>query len=166
VASKQEVETSVIGGSTFLLVLGLLLLGTGAVVLYDQTRGLRNNNPGNIKYNANIQWQGQVGEDSGGFVIFDTMTDGVRALALNLYNYGQDGLNTVQAIITRWSTTDQAAYVANVSAALGVAPTDTLDMTDTTTITNLVNAIITQENGLNPISAATIQTGVSEAVPA
>jgi len=154
------------GSSWLLLLLGLLLLGGGGVAAYYTVRGLRNNNPGNIKYNPANQWQGQTGQDADGFVIFDTMVNGIRALAETLRNYGRQGYNTVQAIISRWSTTDQAAYIANVAAALQVSPSDTLDMTDADTITNLTNAIITQENGFNPLSAATIQAGVSEGMNA
>jgi hypothetical protein len=159
---KRETEN----GSVFLLLIGLLLLGGAGVGVYETVRGLRNNNPGNIKYNAANSWQGQVGQDSGGFVIFDTMVDGVRALAKILDNYGAAGYNTVQAIISRFSATDQSAYIANVSAALNVDPTTVLDMTNTDTITNLVNAITTQENGFNPLSAATITAGVSSAMNA
>lgn len=163
---SQRSEGSGGGASIFLLLLGLALLTGAGVGVYYTVRGLRNNNPGNIKYNANNQWQGQTGFDSDGFAIFDTMTDGVRALARILTNYGGQGLDTVQEIITKWSTTDQAAYVANVAAALDVDPNDVLDMTNEDTITNLTNAIIKQENGFNPISAAVIQTGVSEGMNA
>lgn len=154
------------GASVFLLLLGLALLTGTGVVVYNQVRGLRNNNPGNIRYNAANQWQGQTGQDADGFCIFDTMVDGVRALARILWNYGAAGLNTVQGIISKYSATDQAAYIANVSRALQVSPTDALDMTNADTITNLTNAIISQENGLNPLSAATISAGVSEGMNA
>lgn len=154
------------GGSVLLLLLGLALLTGTGVEVYEQVRGLRNNNPGNIRYNAANQWQGQIGQDADGFCIFDTMVDGVRALARILYNYGAEGYVTVQAIISKYSATDQAAYIANVSRALQVAPTDTLDMTNADTITNLVNAITSQENGLNPLSASTISVGVSEGMNA
>lgn len=154
------------GASVFLLLLGLgLLTGTG-VAVYEQVRGLRNNNPGNIRYNAANNWQGQTGQDAQGFVIFDTMVNGVRALARILYNYGQAGLDTVQAIISKYSATDQAAYITNVSTALQVSPTDMLNMESADTITNLVNAIIKQENGLDPLTAATISAGVSEGMNA
>jgi hypothetical protein len=110
-------------------------------------RGIRNNNPGNIKYNVANDWQGQTGQDSGGFATFDTEANGIRAIAVILKNYSSHyGLNTVDGLIRRWSATDQDAYVANVSAALGVSPYDSIDITDTATLTTVVDAIIAQED--------------------
>ena len=126
-------------------------------------RGIRNNNPGNIKYNAANQWQGQTGQDSGGFATFDTEADGVRAIAVILKNYSSHyGLNTVDGLIRRWSATDQDAYVANVSAALGVSPYDSIDITDPATLTTMVDAIISQEDS----KAADLALDVSGAVSA
>jgi len=45
----------------------------------------KNNNPGNIKASPE-PWQGQVGVDSRGFVIFDTYDNGMRALQISLRN--------------------------------------------------------------------------------
>ena len=45
----------------------------------------RNNNPGNIRPSAQ-PWQGQVGIDSHGFVIFDSYENGRRALLISLTN--------------------------------------------------------------------------------
>ncbi|UZT50085.1 internal (core) protein [Enterobacter phage 01_vB_Eclo_IJM] len=46
------------------------------------TRGIRNNNIGNIRVSKD-QWEGATGDD-GSFVTFDTPDSGVRALAKNL----------------------------------------------------------------------------------
>ncbi|MGH9780201.1 MAG: structural protein P5 [Candidatus Acidiferrales bacterium] len=151
------------GSSWLLLLLGLLLLGGTGAAIYYAARGLRNNNPGNIKYNAANNWQGQTGQDSDGFVIFDTMQDGVRALALLLINYGAQGYDTVSSIISHFSATDQAAYISDVASDLSVDPNATLDMTSADTISNLVNAITLQENGFNPLTASTVSSGVSQA---
>lgn len=110
-------------------------------------RGIRNNNPGNIRYNAANQWQGQTGQDAAGFCTFDTPENGVRAIAVILKNYSRHyGLNTVDGIARRWSATDQEAYVTNVSAALGVGPYDTISLDDASTLTTFVDAIIVQED--------------------
>jgi hypothetical protein len=57
-------------------------------------RGFRNNNPGNIDFHASIPWQGQLGVEeppAGGgrprFARFDTLDDGLRALAINSLGY-------------------------------------------------------------------------------
>lgn len=158
-------------------IVGLLLVGGGVAYVYYSQRGLRNNNPGNIMLEAGQTWQGQLTqaqvEQAGGtwdgtFVQFDTMTDGVRALILTLSNYiNADGVAPdVSDIITRWSATDQDAYVADVASALGVAPTDTLTMNSATYIA-LAQAITTQENGANPIDISIYQQAAAEAgVPA
>lgn len=111
-------------------------------------RGIRNNNPGNLEYNASIQWNGQTGQDANGYCTFDTMENGIRALTLDLQNAQTiHSRNTVYDIITNFSATDQAAYVANVSQALGVDAHDSIDTSDANTIEGLVTAVIKQECG-------------------
>ncbi len=128
-------------------------------------RGIRNNNPGNLKYNASIKWQGQTGQDAQGFCTFDTMTDGVRAMAIDLKNAQTiHGRNTVYDIVVNYSLTDQDAYVSNVSAALGVDPHDTIDITDPTTLYDYMTAAIKQESGELGYLAAlpVLSTGIAE----
>ena len=64
-------------------------------------KGLRNHNPGNLRYVASVPWNGQVGDDGTGYAVFDTDEHGVRALGHQLQTYSSLGLNTVTAIITR-----------------------------------------------------------------
>lgn len=110
----------------------------------DLPRGIRNNNPGNIKDDG-TSWQGMAGSD-GVFVIFTDMSWGVRAMATALVNMIRKGYNTVGTLIPQWSATDQAAYVANVASRMGIAPGD-LITTDVPTLSALMRAMITQENG-------------------
>lgn len=107
-------------------------------------RGIRNNNPGNIKDDG-TSWQGMAGSD-GVFVIFADMSWGTRAMATALTNMIRKGYNTVGTLIPQWSATDQSAYVANVASRMGIAPGDTIT-TDVPTLTSLMRAMITQENG-------------------
>jgi hypothetical protein len=106
-------------------------------------RGMRNNNPGNITIGDN--WQGMVGND-GTFLIFADMSWGIRALGTSLINMINKGYNTIQTLIPQWSATDQAAYIANVSAYTGLDPAEQLG-TDNDTISGLIIAISNQENG-------------------
>jgi hypothetical protein len=124
------------------------LANEGNIVMNGQTRGERNNNPGNIKISGN-QWEGLAEVQSDPvFAVFTSPEYGIRAIGKLLTNYYQNyGLNTVQGLITRWSSTDQAAYVQNVAMALGVTPTTVIDVTDPNTLQSLVAAIIQQENG-------------------
>lgn len=107
-------------------------------------RGIRNNNPGNIK--AGDGWQGSVGQDSGGFIVFADMSWGTRAIGQALINMINKGYDTIATLIPQWSATDQAAYVASVSASTTIDPATQLG-TDTDTISSLIRAIVTQENG-------------------
>ncbi len=110
----------------------------------DLPRGIRNNNPGNIKDDGTT-WQGMAGSD-GLFVIFADMSWGTRAMGTALTNMIRKGYNTVGTLIPQWSATDQAAYVANVAGRMGISPGDTLT-TDVPTLSALMRAMITQENG-------------------
>lgn len=122
------------------------------------TRGLRNNNPGNIKFAVPNNWRGQIGVDDKGFVIFDSMANGVRALGILLRNYSGMGLNTVEKIISRWSATDREPYIRNVSLWLGVNPQSPLDVN--ARLTELAAGIIRQENGKQPFSIEQINEWV------
>lgn len=121
-----------------------------SIVTTGQTRGERNNNPGNIVHGS-AQWQGlATTQTDPTFIQFIAPQWGIRAIAHTLDTYFNSyGLNTVRKLITRWSATDQAAYVANVAKALGVGPDDPIDPTDPATSKSLVAAIIMQENGRN-----------------
>jgi hypothetical protein len=145
-------------------VLGGVLLAAAGLLIYSRTqsgsnavgdlvdkvtstiRGIRNNNPTNMK-DAGIQWQGMTGVDPDGFLIFDTMANGLRAPVINLRNYGRlDGITTVDGVARRWSKTNQDAYSANLSRWLGVDPQDSIDLEDRYTLGQLVRGIIRQED--------------------
>ncbi len=79
---------------------GIILLG---VTMPGKTRGLRNNNPGNIKYDGS-QWVGLVGKDEKGFCKFDTMNHGLRALGIVILNYQKKyGINTLAKFGDRYA---------------------------------------------------------------
>ena len=48
-------------------------------------RGIRNNNPLNLKYDENA-WQGRTGQDADGFAIFALIENGFRAGVKNFVN--------------------------------------------------------------------------------
>ena len=85
----------------------------GAIMLTSQlkkTRGMRNNNPGNIRQTS-IKWLGEedystpgVTDDDPSFEEFDTMEYGIRALGRLLRNYQRlYGLETIHQIINRYA---------------------------------------------------------------
>lgn len=147
------------------LILAVLLLGGGGYAVYTMTRGLRNNNPGNIRYDG-TPWEGLANPPSDGtFAIFISPEYGIRAMARILENYVTvDGVpSSVTGIISRWAPStenDTAAYIASVQQQMGLAGgPDTIDLS--TDLPALIAAIIHHENGLNPYTAATIAGGIS-----
>lgn len=103
------------------VVLGLAVVGGGGYVAITKLpAGLRNKNPGNLMYNANIRWQGQVGKDSKNRLIFDTMHNGIRAMARDLMTKQGRGLNTIAKIIPVYAPAgdgnDVPAYIASVES--------------------------------------------------
>ncbi|VVE41462.1 hypothetical protein PMO31116_04141 [Pandoraea morbifera] len=133
----------------------------GAVPGQDKSlpRGLRNNNPGNIRYGKFAQDQGAIGKDSGGFAIFQTAEDGLRALGELLRSYARRGLNTVRGVINRWappSENDTGAYVGAVAKRLGVGEDQALNMNDPKVIAGLTAEITRHENGRNPFTPEAI----------
>ena len=149
----------------FLLFIGiaaLLIAGTGGAI-YMQTRGLRNNNPGNIRHGSS-RWQGMSADQSGdsAFVQFDTPEYGIRALTKLLRNYQtRYELFTVRDIINRWappSENDTGAYVGHVARIAGVNPDQRININDK--MVPIVTAIIKHENGLQPYSQETIAKGI------
>lgn len=131
-------------------------------------RGIRNNNPGNIK-DSGIAWQGAVPGTDPSFVSFSSPEAGIRALALNAQHLQErDGAQTVGDLISKWAPesdhNDTQAYIADVSKRMGINPSTPIDLQDPTQLTALTNAIITHENGDNPYSPEQVQTGVMAAM--
>ncbi len=123
-------------------------------------RGIRNNNPGNLDKGS--PWQGLV--DNPNEPRFCTFIDpvwGIRALAVTLITYhdkrrAKDGSNidTIREVIERWappSENNTAAYVKEVSKAVGVDPDTVINLHRYDTLRPLVEAIIRHENGRGPL---------------
>lgn len=125
------------------------------------TRGVRNNNPGNIDYNPRNAWQGQLGLEVGvpfpRFARFDIPENGIRALGKLLINYrgkdgmpgvGGPGIDTVRETITRWAPGNEnntEAYIAAVARRLGVNANDVIEVRKLATLRVMVTSIISHE---------------------
>lgn len=113
-------------------------------------RGIRNNNPGNIRRTGE-SWKGlskaQIDND---FFRFDDPVYGIRALMVILINYQKRyGLRSISSIIRRYapsSENDTAAYIQSVSKHVGIEP-DTQVFMGKTMLISLAKAIIMHENG-------------------
>ena len=91
-----------------------------------ETRGVRNNNPLNIRRNPANQWQGlrPVQADKL-FCQFKAMKWGLRAAIKLLDNYIRRGAQTPRQIISRWappSENDTASYVRKACQRAGLDP--------------------------------------------
>ena len=131
-----------------------------------QPRGIRNNNPGNIRWGEN--WKGlkkDGKEQDPSFCVFETPEYGIRALARLLQNYQRiHGLDTPRKIISRYappSENQTQAYIQSVAAQLGITPDGKVDLTEIGTLTVFIKAIIRHENGMQPYSNETIQKGIA-----
>lgn len=120
-------------------------------------RGIRNNNPLNIEYNAANKWDGQTGTD-GRFAKFSEPFFGIRAAARLLKNYGTKyGITTVRAIIARWAPATEnnvEAYVNSVVKRSGKFPDMYLTEAD---YPDVIAAMIYHENGQQPYTMALIR---------
>lgn len=148
------------------LIAGLLLLGVGGVAVHQMTRGIRNNNPGNIRRGQ--RWQGLAPQQTDAdFDQFVSPYWGIRALAKTLKTYQvKHKLNTIAGIITRWAPPSEnitLSYVDSVAKRLGVAPNAPVDLNNTNTLAALTNAIIKHENGVNPYTAEEVLSAVKGA---
>ena len=125
----------------------------------DGPRGIRNNNPGNIRWDGTTNWRGMVAADPAGFVIFDTPEHGIRAMARILNSYEGRGVITLAQIVNTWAPpmeNNTGAYVTHLARLLNIAPNDRVNDR-----AGLIAGIIKHENGQQPYSMTTIQKGVS-----
>lgn len=88
------------------------------------TRGLRNNNPGNIRKDG-THWKGEVEPSrDAAFKQFESMAWGYRAMFKCLNTYSRKyGLDTIRKMISRWappSENDTDAYIRNESVIVAV----------------------------------------------
>jgi hypothetical protein len=112
-------------------------------------RGVRNNNPGNLRHGPNWQGLSPTQPDSA-FSTFVDMEHGIRALLKNLRTYVQThNLQTVRQIISRWAPANENntdAYVLAVAESLGVGP-DQKIVGDFGQLLGIAKAIARHENG-------------------
>lgn len=87
--------------------------------IQNTSRGIRNNNPGNIRINYANNWKGMCDVQSDiSFVQFTEMKYGLRALMKLLINYQKKGYCTVIDIISHYapsSENDTNSYINFVS---------------------------------------------------
>lgn len=115
-------------------------------------RGIRNNNPGNLKI-APISWQGKIPvaqNTDGTFEQFNELRYGIRAMIMDVTSDVRKGQNTIRKLITEYAPESDSnlttTYINFVSQKTGIAP-DTIISPTTDTMRKIVKAQIQLENG-------------------
>ena len=122
------------------------------------SRGLRNNNPGNLVATAQ-KWQGELTPDRP-FARFSNVAWGLRAMITDILgDIVVDGYNTIRKLITIYAPpteNDTAAYIRTVSSATEWGADKIIDPTRTN-IEKLIRAQLPVEIG--PADATKISSG-------
>ena len=128
---------------------------------------LGHNNPGNIRANSHDDWHGQIGIDDNGFCIFDTMTDGVRALCKLLLTYqDKHDLQCVEDIVQRWAPpgeNDTDAYIDDVCARTHWRPDELIDLHVPQNLIAMASAMAHHETG-QYLDSTVLAAGAASAV--
>ena len=115
-------------------------------------RGLRNNNPLNIRHSKS-RWKGMARDQTDpAFVRFTTMAYGYRAAFCLLRTYRvKYGNNTIRKIIRRWAPPNENhtdKYIANVSQWSGIDHDKIIGGMDANAYIQIVAAMSRMENGV------------------
>lgn len=116
-------------------------------------RGLRNNNPLNIRRTKEL-WQGLKTEQTDpDFFQFESMCWGYRAAFVVLRTYrNRYKANTIERIVRRWAPeadgNDTEYYIRKVAVLTGLERKQIVDDQDPRTMMNLVAAMSRVENGI------------------
>lgn len=120
----------------------------------DLPAGMRNNNPGNIKYLRTLPYAGitgpSVNTDQGDpQAVFESPELGMLAayqLALRKYGAGKTTANQLIAGRGGWTPGNMQA-AANVASMMGIHPDEDLNLNDPTSAQRFLRSLVTQEQG-------------------
>ena len=112
-----------------------------------KTLALKNRNYLNIKQLSNgDKWQGSLGVDEHGHVIFESPAWSIRAGALVLKSYERKhGLKTVKQLVHRFAEGNREPYIKHLCKALGVKPDQKISFTKH--LPELLKAMVVFETG-------------------
>ena len=131
-------------------------------------RGLRNNNPGNIRYSSANDWRGKVpysqnsdynctsGKEEKAFEQFSEYKYGVRAMVVLIKNYIIRGNDSIRSLVSKYAPStenDTLGYIDFVSEKTGIGVDEKLSTTKRT-IKKIVLAMAQKESGSNAISSS------------
>ena len=118
-----------------------------------QTRGIRNNNPLNIRHSTN-KWQGMARRQTDrAFVQFTERKYGYRAAFVLIRNYiGLHHANTIGKIIARWAPSSDGnntqAYIRFVSQTSGIKADEPLRFADQQKMVSIVRSMAQMESAI------------------
>lgn len=118
-------------------------------------RGLRNNNPLNIRRNNDV-FQGEIKGTDKSFKTFSSMPYGYRAAFVTLATYNSRGWNTIEKIITHWAPSnenDTGKYIREVEKRACISRNKTLTTADGNDYFLIIVAMSFVENGRSAILA-------------
>ena len=126
------------------------------------SRGLNNNNPGNIRKSP-TKWQGEkVPSTDSAFKQFTNMAYGYRAMLKLLQNYSRlNGCKTVSQMINRWAPPSENHtdnYIRAVCTGAGVQPDQVVDVYNRTIMCRIAAAMSRVENGV-PANMTDVNAG-------
>jgi hypothetical protein len=121
-----------------------------------QPRGIRNNNPGNIRHSATL-FLGEIPKDKATdsqFKQFTNISFGYRAMfvILNTYDKKYD-LHTIREWISRWAPAfenNTDAYINTVCLWANTFPETPVNLHDKERMIDIVAAMSYMENGVEP----------------
>lgn len=143
------------------LSLALTLLVAAGDAFATESRGFRNNNPGNIEKTTQ-GWVGKSTEcDDPRFECFEDTRYGVRALVLVLHTYHhRHNISDLEGLVHRWSPPHENPSEAIQGSLRGLLPG--VDTIGPDNLYKLVQAIILLENGYNPLDDNYVQEVVRD----
>lgn len=115
------------------------------------SRGLENNNPGNIRQ-SKVRYHGEVQPSRDpAFKQFESLAWGYRAIFVLLDTYRRRyGIDTLRGMISRWAPPSENHtdnYIRAVASDTGIDPDERLDTRDPRTMIPVAAAISRVENG-------------------
>lgn len=115
------------------------------------SRGLRNNNPGNIRL-GNFRYKGERAKSSdSAFRQFESVEWGYRAMFVLLHTYAtKRGCRTLRAMINRYAPPTEnftEGYLRCVTNTTHLSPDEPISTTDGAVMTAIVAAMSAVENG-------------------
>jgi hypothetical protein len=132
-----------------------------------KVRGLRNNNPGNLKLTS-IEWQGKIPKAKNTDKVFEQFTNvsfGLRAMLKDLINDISKGKNTVKKLISEYAPSTEnntTTYINSVCKSIGVKENDKITTVNRKFLSLLARAILRVELGKSNIEIT--ESDIGEAI--